>query len=64
MKSSPKSRSSTSASKSKSSKSKVSIDSRIDLLEKKMGEQLGSILHLVQNLVNPNSSQRDTGVLC
>ena len=60
---SSKSGSSTSASKSKSSKSKVSVDSRIDLLEKKMGEQLGSILHLVQNLANPNSFQRDTGML-
>ena len=47
-KSSSKSRSSTSASKNKSTKSKVSVDSRIDLLEKKMDEQLGSILHLVQ----------------
>ena len=62
-KSSSKSRSSTSASKNKSTKSKVSVDSRIDLLEKKMDEQLGSILHLVQTLANPSSSQRDTGVL-
>ena len=28
-----------------------------------MDEQLGSILHLVQTLANPSSSQRDTGVL-
>ena len=61
-KSSSKSGSSTSASKSKRSKSKVSVDSRIDLLEK-MDEQLGSILHLIHNLANPSSSQRDTGVL-
>ena len=39
---------STCASKSKNAKSKVSVDSRIDLLEKKMDKQLGSILHLVQ----------------
>ena len=62
-KSSSKSRSSTSASKNKSTKSKVSVDSRIDLLEKKIDEQLGSILLLVQTLANPSSSQRDTGVL-
>ena len=62
-KSSSNSGSLTSASKNKCSESKVSVDSRIDLLKKKMDEQLGSILHLVQTLADPSSSQRDTGVL-
>lgn len=57
-----KSRSSSSSSKTKKDQKKESADKRIDSLEKKMEEQLGSILQIVQSL-SKSQSQQETGAI-
>ncbi|MCG8076955.1 MAG: hypothetical protein JAY75_12015 [Candidatus Thiodiazotropha taylori] len=57
-----KSRSSSSSSKTKKDQKKESADKRIDSLEKKMEEQLGSILQIVQTLCK-SQGQQETGAV-